>query len=143
MLVEHKLAVIAHIKEDTLLGSCGFEGVVQPDPVTKRRPERYWTIFTDSGVRFTDRLAGDYVSANLRYWIHCVGTEPEQAQRIADRVIDRLTGWTPTVAGFHPQRVRHVASEPLRMDAEVRNTSGEVLHYTVDQFELVSQKVPA
>jgi hypothetical protein len=80
LIIDHKNALLNRIKEDTILAKCGFEGVVLPDPVTKKRPERYWTVFTDSGARFTDRLAGMSTSANLMYWIHCVGTTPEQAQ---------------------------------------------------------------
>jgi hypothetical protein len=142
-IVQHKAAVIARAKQHPILASCGFEGVVQPDPVTKKRPERYWTLFTDSGARHSDRLAGDPVSATLNYWIHAVGHEPLQAQGLADLLLDQLVGWTPTVAGFHPFRIVHVASEPLRMDTEVKNISGEVLHYSVDQLRLVTQKIPA
>lgn len=129
MILDHKAAVLTRLKSDPLLASCGFEGVVTT------RPETYWTLFTDSGVRYSDRMSGLPTSGRLNYWIHWVGATPEQAQRLADHGVPLLAGWQPTVAGYAPARMRHLDSQPVELDAAVRPP----LHFAVDHFQLITQ----
>lgn len=135
MILAHKQALLDRLGTDPILATCGHEGVVLPDPVTGVRPERYWTLHTDSGRRFSDRLGGLPVQATFHYWVHCVGRTPEQAQRLTERVVPLLAGWQPTVPGYAPQRVRHLDSAPADIDADVRPP----VHFTVDHFALTTQ----
>lgn len=135
MILEHKQAVVACLKTDQLLAACGFEGVVPPDPQTGKRPQRYWTFFTDSGRRYSDRLGGTVGQALLSYTFHWVGSTPEQAQRLAERGVSLLAGHLLTVPGWSPFRIRHVSSTPTQMDDTVKPP----LHFLVDQFEFATQ----
>lgn len=132
-IVDHKDAVIAQLKLDTVLADCGFEGVVTPEG--DDYPERYWTIFTDSGVRSSDRFGGLPNQATYHYTVHSVGTTPEQAQRIADRVITQLAGVQLAVPGWAPFLLVHASSYPTQMDDTVRPP----LHFSVDRFTLRTQ----
>lgn len=134
MIVVHKNAVVAELHTDTVLAGCGYEGTVHFDKPGDR-PKKYWTIYTDSGLRGSDRLDGLPRSAVLRYTVHCIGQTPEQAQMLADRVIEKLAGAQLAVEGFAPFRVQHTGSDPTQMDTTIRPP----LHYTVDRFDLRTQ----
>lgn len=134
MILEHKHAILAALNADAILASCGHEGVVQVDPDGKR-PDRYWTIFVDSGLRSSTRLGGMPTEATLRYTFHCIGRVPEQAQRLAERIVTCLAGAQLDVPGYSPHRIRHVASQTTQLDA----TTKPPYHYTVDGFEWPTQ----
>lgn len=134
MIVAHKTALVALLHGDSILAGCGYEGAVHFDDPSAR-PQKYWTLYTDSGLRVGDRLDGMPSSATLHYTIHCIGRQPEQAQLLADRIIGRLVGAQLVVDGFAPFRIQHVSSEPTSMDTTVRPP----LHYTVDRFDLRTQ----
>lgn len=134
MIVAHKNAVLALLRGDSLLAGCGYEGTVHFDQ-PGQRPKKYWTIYTDSGLRGSDRLDGLPRAATLRYTVHCIGQTPEQAQGLADRVITRLAGAQLAVEGFAPFRMQHTGSDATQMDT----TNRPPLHYTVDRFDLRTQ----
>lgn len=134
MIIIHKQAIIDRLNTDSVLASCGHEGVVLPDSSGKR-PERYWTLFTDSGSRFTDRLAGLQTQATFRYRFHWVASEPEQAQRLAERGLALLIGWRPTVDGYAPFPMRHIESMPTQLDDDVRPPA----YFGVDVLDLSTQ----
>lgn len=134
MILAHKTAVIARLNTDPVLSTCGHEGVVPKDSAGNR-PERYWTIFTDSGSRFTDRLGGYQTQATFRYRFHWVASEPEQAQRLAERGLGLLIGWRPAVDGFAPFPMRHIESMPTQLDEDVRPPA----YFGVDVLDLTTQ----
>ena len=129
MILAHKTAILARLNADPLLATCGHEGVVLD------RPETYWTLFTDSGVRSSDRFGGLPINGTFNYWVHSVGRVPEQAQRLAEHVIAQLAGWQPVVPDYAPFRVEHAASSPTDLDSTVRPP----LHVAIDHFRLTTQ----
>ncbi|WP_223690109.1 DUF3168 domain-containing protein [Leifsonia poae] len=136
MIRAHVNAILARLREDTVLQGFTFEGVVLPD-VQENRPQRYCTIFTNSGYRTVERLSGPSATATFTYTIHSVGTDPQQAQAVAERVFAQLLDYTPTVVGRQCGRLRHAASQPVQVDTDVKPP----LYYCVDQFDLTSDPI--
>lgn len=128
MIREVKNAVLARLREDPELASSVFEGVVTT------RPKRYVAVFSDSGFRTTERFTGSQSTSAQSFTIHSVGTTPDQAQAMADRVFRQLLDWTPSIPGRVCRRMRHEASEPVQLD-----TDADVpMFYGVDVFEVTS-----
>jgi hypothetical protein len=125
---EMKNAVLARLRADSELASVVFEGVVT------NRPNRYVAVFSDSGWRTAERFTGAQSTSAQSFTVHSVGTTPDQAQFVADRVFTQLLDWTPSVAGRVCRRMRHEASEPVQIDADVTPP----LFYAVDVFEVTS-----
>lgn len=126
----HKNAILARLREDSVLASATFEGVVTD------RPQRYCTVFTDSGYRTVERLAGPSATALFTYTVHSVGSTPDQAQAVAEHVFAQLLDFTPTVAGRLCGRLRHAASQPVQQDPDIPD-----LYFCVDEFDVSSDPV--
>lgn len=133
MIRAHKDAILTRLRQDSVLSTATFEGVVTD------RPQRYCTVFTNSGYRSVERLAGPSATATFTYTIHSVGSTPEQAQAVAERVFAQLLDFTPTVANRQCGRLRHAASQPVQKDSDVT----PALYYCVDQFDLTSDPIPS
>lgn len=131
MIRAHTAAILARLREDTVLSTVTFEGVVT------ERPQRYCTVFTNSGYRTVERLAGPSATATFTYTIHSVGSDPQQAQAVAERVFAQLLDYVPTVAGRVSGRLRHAASQPVQLDTDV----SPALYYCVDQFDLTTDPI--
>lgn len=123
-----KAAVLARLRQDSVLASSTFEGVVT------NRPNRYVAVFSDSGFRTAERFTGLQGTSSQSFTVHSVGTTPDQAQAIADRVFAQLLDWTPAVEGRVCRRMRHEASEPVQIDRDVTPP----MFYGVDVFEVTS-----
>lgn len=123
-----KKALLDRLKEDAVLAPVVFEGVVTS------RPNRYVTLFTNSGVREAERFTGAQLTSTQSFTVHSVGTTPDQAQFVAEKVFAQWLDWTPTVAGRVCRRVRHSSSQPVQLDADV----SPPLYYCVDEFDVTS-----
>jgi hypothetical protein len=126
----HKNAILARLREDSVLSAVTFEGVVT------ERPERYCTLFTNSGFRTVERLSAPSATAEFTYTVHSVGSTPDQAQAVAERVFAQLLDFTPTVPARLCGRLRHAASQPVQQDPDIPN-----LYFAVDQFDLTSDPI--
>jgi len=126
-----KNAVLARLREDPELAQSVFEGVVTTAPGAAR-PNRYVALFTNSGARSASRFTGPSSQSVQTFVLHSVGTKPDQAQFVADRVFAKLLDWTPTVDGLSFRRVTHEASLPLARDDD----TSPPLFYQVDEFDL-------
>jgi len=111
-----------------VLADCTFQGVVSD------RPDRYVTLFMDSGDWVQERLTGPQSTATFSLTFHSVGSTAEQAQYVAEKVFLQLLGFTPNVPSRECRRIRHVNSQPIQLDRDV----SPPIYYCVDQFELTS-----
>lgn len=125
----HKQAILDRLRADPILTDATFEGVVTD------RPSRYVAVFIDSGYRYSERLTGAQATADYGVTAHSVGTTPDQAQFVAERVFAQLLGHVLQVPGFRCRRVRHEASQPTQIDRDI----DPPLFYAVDVFEFTSE----
>lgn len=121
-----KKALMDRLKEDTVLAPVVFEGVVT------NRPNRYVTIFTDSGYRESERFTGGQWTSTQGFTVHSVGTTPDQAQYVAERVFAQLLDHVLVVPGRTCRRIRHASSQPVQQDTDI----SPPLYYTVDEFDV-------
>lgn len=132
----HTAAVLTQMRTDPILANFTYEGIVLV-PAGGVRPEAYCSVFTNTGIADTDRFTGLQSRVTIRFVIHSIGKRPDQAQLVADRVVDLLTNWIPPVDGWRCERLRHAASQTTQIDREV---PGYPLYYAVDEFDLVTFK---
>jgi len=125
---EHVNAILGRLREDAGLADIVFQGVVTD------RPKRYCSVFVDNGFRDQERLTGGQWTADFSITVHSVGTTPEQAQWVAERVYAQLLGVRLTIPGRRARPVRAQGSQPVRVDADV----SPPLFYTVDEFGLTT-----
>jgi len=125
---DHAAAVRARLEQDAVLATCTFQGVVT------ERPQRYCTFFINSGFREQHRQTGPDARADFNIVVHSVGSDPTQAQAVAERVYGQLLGFIPTVAGRRCTRVRAVSSQPSQRDDTVQPS----VFYSVDEFTFLS-----
>lgn len=123
-------AILSRLREDSVLSTVTFEGAVTD------RPQRYCTVFTNSGYRTVERVTGPSATAEFTYTVHSVGSTPMQAQAVAERVFAQLLDYVPTVEGRQCSRLRHAGSQPVQQDFDVPD-----LYYCVDQFDLTSDPI--
>jgi len=131
MIRAHKQAILERLRADSILTSSTFDGVVTG------KPTRYCNVYMNSGARDSYTLTAEQAQATFSFTIHSVGSTPEQAQAVAERVFAQLLDFRPTVPGRSCWRVRHEASQPLQVDRDV----DPWLWFCVDVFDLTS--VPA
>jgi hypothetical protein len=124
-----KDAHLARLREDYILTACTYEGVVAD------RPHRYATLFIDSGLRDTDRLAGSSTMATFTVIVHSVATSRIRRLFIADRVLTQFVDWTPDVSGARFRRLRHTATVPVQRDRD----GLPPVHFVVDEFTSTAQ----
>jgi hypothetical protein len=122
------MAVLERLREDPFLATTTFEGVVT------NRPARYCTLFANNGPTEVSRFSGYESRVLFTYWVHSVGTTPDQAQLVGDHVLGQLLNARLSVAGRRCWPLRHPASQPVQIDRDVT----PALWYGVDQFDLVS-----
>jgi hypothetical protein len=123
-----KNALLSRLREDASLKSIVHEGVVTD------RPSRYVTVYADTGRRSAGRLTGPQTTATQYFTVHSVGTTPDKAQEVAERVITQLCDHVLLVEGRDCWPVTHEESQPAALDAD----SNPPLHYCIDEFEVVS-----
>ena len=125
----HVNAVLARLREDSILATCTYQGVVDD------RPTRFIAVFPDAGFREQSRYTGGQIQETYSFTIHSVGQTPEQAQLLAERVYAQLLGAKLTIAGRVCRPMRSVVSRPIQVDRDVT----PVMHYSVDVFELTTE----
>ena len=91
-------------------------------------------MFIDNGVREQERFTGGQSTADFGITVHSVGTTPEQAQWVAERVYAQLLGARLTIPGRKARPVRAITSQPLQKDTDV----SPPLFYCVDVFGLTT-----
>lgn len=131
MIRDTAAAVKSRLEQDPVLATCTFEGLVTD------KPERYASFFLNSGVRYGDRLSGPDVSADFTLTVHSVGSDPYEAQAVAERVLAQLLNYKLVVAGRDCSLLRHTASIPISSDDVI----GASLFYGVDEFSFTSDPV--
>jgi len=124
----HIDAFSARLREDTVLATATFEGVVQD------RPNRYCTIHAAGPTHTAERFNGRSTQQDYSVTVHSVGTTPAQARFVQDRVVAQLLDFTLTVSGRSVRRIRHTYSRPVDIDKDV----SPPLWYFVDEFEFTS-----
>lgn len=129
MIRDHKQAVLTRLREDSVLTDSTYEGVVED------RPARYCTIYVNSGRRTAERVTGGQTTATFTFTIHSVGTAPDQAQLVAERVFNQLLDWTPDVPGYRCRRIIHAASYPTQRDPD----GLPPVYFAVDEFDLTTE----
>jgi hypothetical protein len=122
-----KNAVLSRLREDPILATATYEGVVTD------RPDRYVAVFTNSGMRSADRLTGPHSVTTMTVIVHSVGTTPDQCSLVAERVFAQLVDFTPTIDGVRCRRISPEASQPMQRDDDI----SPPLYYSVDEFDLV------
>lgn len=135
-IVAVKNAVLARLRDDPELATSVFEGVVTTAPGATR-PNRYVAVFTNSGTRSAARFTGPSSQSVQTFVLHSVGTKPDQAQFVADRVFAQLLDWTPQIDGLNCRRLTHEASLPLARDDDTTPS----LFYQVDEFDLTYESL--
>lgn len=128
MIRAHVDAVLARLRSDSILSDSTFDGQVSGSPA------RYCVVYASGGARVSERLTGRSVFAEFTFTIHSVGSTPEQARLVEERVIAQLLDWTPTIAGRNCRRTVHAISRPVAMDKDV----SPPLFYAVDGFDLTT-----
>jgi len=123
-------AVKVRLQEDTILNGSTFQGVVT------NRPSRYVTFFLSGGQRTKGRFTGPSSVADYTMTTHSVGTTPEQAQLVEERVQSKLVDWTPVVAGFSCRRLQHDGSQPIEIDTDV----SPPLYYIASSYGLTMEQ---
>lgn len=113
MIREHIDAVLARGREDPILATAGFEGLVT------NRPQFYWTVYFNSGERRAERLTGLSSTATFTFITHSVGVTPTQAVEVDDRVVTQFLDYQLNVPGRICGRIRHESSTPLSLDRDV------------------------
>lgn len=132
MIRVHTQAVLDRLAQHHDLDGAVYEGATVPVGT-----KAYVTVWVDSGRRRTDRLAGSSNTAEFTFTVHSVGSQPYQAQALAECVFTQLLDWTPEVAGFQPHRLRHTATLPVERDPDGRPT----VYYCTDEFTLTTQSL--
>lgn len=127
-----KEAVLERLRGDVLLEPVVFEGSVDD------RPDFYVSVHTDSGRRTAERFTGPQVTSTQTFTVHSVGSTPDQAHLVAERVMRQMLDHTLLVPGRTCRRIQHGASEPAEKDREV----SPALWYVVDEFSVTSNPVP-
>lgn len=132
----HKQAFLAQIRGESQLADCTHEGVVQPDAAGKR-PERYVSVFFPSPTHSATRFTGAETRESYTVTTHSVGTDPNQAQDVSDRLTSRLLGHHLDVIGRDCSRIHH----PTGLPAELDKDSNPPLFYIVDEWTFWSDPV--
>lgn len=133
MIRAHTAAILERLRANGVLADATYEGLVLPD-ADGNRPQRYVSVFTNSGHRSIERLSGPSSTATFTYVIHSVGSDPWEAQAVAEHVFAQLLDFTPNVPERICGRLRHVSTQPVQMDDD----STPALFYCVDEFDLTT-----
>ncbi len=128
-----KQAVLARLREPSVMANVVYEGTV---PASTSR-QWYVAVFTNTGLREVPRLTGRSSQTTQTFTIHSVGLTPDQAQLAADRVMEQLLDFRPTVTGWNCRRMTHEVSIPTQVDRDVTPP----LFYCVDEFDLVAERI--
>jgi len=123
-----KNALLARLRADPVLKDCTYEGVVTT------RPARYVTVYSDSGLREAERFTGGQWTSTQSFTVHSVGSTPDQAQFVAEKVFAQLLDHVLVVPERQCRRIRHGSSQPVQLDSAV----SPPLWYTVDEFDVTS-----
>ena len=128
MIRAHVNAIMDQLKQDPILATCTFQGLVTS------RPNKYCTVYANSGNREVERFTGGQTEATFSFVIHSVATEPEQVQLVSERVFAQLLGFQPSITGRVSRRVRHIDTQPMQYDAD----TSPGYFYAVDIFDFTT-----
>lgn len=135
MIRAHKQQILARLRSDAALASIVIDGAVDPkaDPILPP----YVVVYMDSGLRKVERESSEQpTQADFRITTHCVGTDADQAEFFAEKVMGLLPGWRPVVAGWSSQAVQHSRTAPIQTDTAVSPPT----QYISDVLSLTSRK---
>jgi hypothetical protein len=107
------------------LAGAVFEGLVLD------RPDRYVSLFLNSGARSPFRFTGNSSRADFTLTVHSVGKTVEQVGWLQERVIGQYVDWVPTIQGRRCYRLTHEVSRPPDLD----DSLSPPLFYAVDEFD--------
>lgn len=110
------------------LGADVYEGKVED------APERYASVWPSIGGRGAERLDLHSIQITPSFTVHSVGTTPEQARWVGDRVMFQVLDVRPDILGRSCWPIRLTASQPVREDDNLHPG----LWYQVDVFEFTS-----
>lgn len=128
----HKTAVLARLRDAAGMSERVFEGRVPS------RTEAYAALYTNTGSYPQDRFTGPQGgTVTYTYWLHWIGSTPDQAQSIAERGLEQLLNWRPVIDGYSCSRMLHRVSQPIQFDDVVRPP----LFFGIDQFDLTSNPI--
>lgn len=114
----HTQALVAHLKADPDLAGIVFDGEVPGDA-----PHWYVLVFADRPTSESTRFARRRTTAREGRRIHCVSTDPNAAETLADKVKARLAPETVSgvrliVGGVAQGVIEHDGGYPIRIDTE-------------------------
>lgn len=124
MIREHINAVLSRLRAHPDLKDIVYQGIVTT------RPTKYCSVFVNNGDRTQERYTGGQWTADFTITVHSVGSTPEQAQWVAERVYEQLLGARLSVPGRSARPVRAQSALPVQTDRDV----SPPLFYTVDEF---------
>ncbi|MGC5078460.1 hypothetical protein [Agrococcus sp. DT81.2] len=126
---EHTKALLAYLRDAPDLASIVFDGAVDG-----QAPPRYVLVFSQSMDHEVDRMAGRQRPLVARHTIHCIGSVPDEAQWLADKVSTRLVGARIPVPGRSSSPVKHTGGDPMRLDSSVP----PAVYFLADDYEWAS-----
>jgi hypothetical protein len=124
----HKAAVLARLRADTKIADAVFDSGADSPSVP------YCVVYADQGTREQERLLATQSRATFVYTIHSVGSTPDEAQWMAERVYAQLLGFRPEIEGRSCWPIAAEASVPVRRDDDPH----PALFFGVDEFRLSS-----
>lgn len=124
----HAEAFISAIKADPELSDFTFEGNVTD------RPEFYVSVFTPSPDDSRHRFTGSQGRQDWTFVTHSVGSSPNQARWVADRVRGRLLDKRLDIEGHTCWPIRHPTGLPMDVDTDPNPS----LYYFTDEWELTT-----
>jgi hypothetical protein len=123
-----KQAFLARIRTGETLSRIVYEGTV------KDRPNRYVSVFTDSGLHEAERWTGPQSTSTQTFVVHSVGSTPDKAQEVAELVQRQVIDHVLVVEGRTCRRIRHESSQPIQLDQDI----DPELYYCVDEFAVTT-----
>ena len=95
--------------------------------------QRYAVLYPSPGRRWAGDVAGTYDLLEYRFAVVSVGSSPQQAEWVATRTADELTGRVLTVPGLVCGPVEAYEPTQIQRDDDV---PGEVVFYTSASYVL-------
>lgn len=127
--------VLARLEASSPLTGKVIDGAVDPDNLPL--PPPFVVVYINSGLRTPERASSDQPTrADSRIITHAVGIDANQARFFAERVVEQLLGWKPTITGWRPEAVSHERSLPVETDKATTPPT----QYLTNAFILISRK---
>lgn len=99
----------------------------------------YAVLWTDAGTRARETLAASSDRLDMLVTVVSVGSQPEQAGWVGERVFAALLDRAPAITGRTCSPITHEVSDSVRRDPDVVQPGGAVVYEQVDVFRLVTR----